>query len=557
MYLYNENKCIKIKFMRINNILDERKIIKEYQEGLSLPDLAFKYSIGKLRLQEILKRHNIPIRKRGGQKKNFNFILDDWSIEKYPLEEGYHYIAKAKDSNFVTNDYMNNGGHLTSYIKKELGITIPTLYDRRKYYMQTGDYWWEQYFDIIKEKDKPVKKCPYCDWSTEDIDNKSGAFLVHLEKEHNISKIEYLKKHPEDKEYFTLSNKVADRQFSLNEDEYVTCAICGKKLARIDWRHLKKHNITKEEYIAKYGNNIVSKKLHNRLSEITKEMNMSLEFNRESRAEREIKEYVQSLGYETIKDRKILDGKEIDIYVPEKNIGIEYNGVVFHGEKFNKDKKYHVNKTNMSSYKGVNLIQIFEDEYLYRRESVLREIRNIFGVTTILPFNKNDYYWKSDFIKYEIIDEYTAKEFIEHNSILEFSHKTLNLALKNKDNKLVAVLSLSKGRKIKNTWFLKAFVCTEGVDSIEIGKQFFKSFCYYENPIIVETEIDLRWKYNSKELISMGFIQNGIENPRCKYSNGTVGRCYRFKKNERIKGIVYDKVWDCGYIKYIWKKPEE
>ena len=67
----------------------------------------------------------------------------------------------------------------------------------------------------------------------------------------------------------------------------------------------------------------------------------------------------------------------------------------------------------------------------------------------------------------------------------------------------MAVLSLSKGRKIKNTWFLKAFVCTEGVDSIEIGKQFFKSFCYYENPIIVKTEIDLRWKHNSKELISI------------------------------------------------------
>ena len=539
-------------------MLDKNKVLEDYKNGMGIDSLCKIYHVGKEKIRNIIYNSDVKRMPKGRQSLNkTNWKITDYKIEKYPHDNGYHYIAKAKDSNFTTTDYMNTGGYLTSYIKKELGITIPTLYDRRKYYMQTGDYWWEQYFDIIKEKDKPIKKCPYCDWTTEDVDNRSGAFEVHLKREHNIDKINYLKEHPEDKEYFSLINKTLERQFSLDEDEYVTCAICGMKLARIDWKHLNKHHISKEEYITKYGNNLVSKNLHNRLSENAKETNMTLDFNNESRAEREIKEYVQSLGYETIKDRKILEGKEIDIYVPERNIGIEYNGVIFHGEKFHKDKKYHVNKTNMSSYKGVNLIQIFEDEYLYRRESVLREIRNIFNTTTILPFDKNDYYWKGDFIRYEVIDEYTAKDFIEFNSILEFSHKTLNLGLKNKNNDLVSILSLSKGRKVKNSWFLKAYVCIEGIDSIELGKEFFKAFCYYEKPISVEAEIDLRWKYDSKELTSMGFIQNGIENPRCRYSNGSIDRCYRFKKDERIEGINYDKVWDCGYIKYIWKKPEE
>lgn len=35
---------------------------------------------------------------------------------------------------------MNKAGKLTSYIES-LGIDVPSLYERRKYYMIHGDYW--------------------------------------------------------------------------------------------------------------------------------------------------------------------------------------------------------------------------------------------------------------------------------------------------------------------------------------------------------------------------------------------------------------------------------
>ena len=38
--------------------------------------------------------------------------------------------------------------------------------------------------------------------------------------------------------------------------------------------------------------------------------------------------------------------KEIDIFIPSKNIGIEYNGLRWHSDEFNKDKNYHRNKTD-------------------------------------------------------------------------------------------------------------------------------------------------------------------------------------------------------------------
>jgi hypothetical protein len=28
-------------------------------------------------------------------------------------------------------------------------------------------------------------------------------------------------------------------------------------------------------------------------------------------------------------------------------------------------------------------------------------------------------------------------------------------------------------------------------------------------------------------------------------------------ETEMVKKLGYDRIWDCGLIKYIWKKPEE
>jgi len=43
-------------------------------------------------------------------------------------------------------------------------------------------------------------------------------------------------------------------------------------------------------------------------------------------------------------NKKILKGSEIDIYIPEKHIAIEFNGIYWHSDLF-KDKNYHLNKT--------------------------------------------------------------------------------------------------------------------------------------------------------------------------------------------------------------------
>ena len=356
--------------------INENDIVIDYTNNIGIVDICNKYHIGKLRVKDILKRNNITIRKGGNTPIKRNFAVSDWRIEKYPDEEGYYYVAIFREDGAEFKDVKNKGGYLSEYIRKKKGIDTPTLYERRIYYQETGNYWFEQWFDIVKRKNPEYKKCPYCDWTTIDIENKSGAFEVHLREKHNKTKEEYLKEYPDDLTYFSLANKTKNLQFSSNRNEYIKCKICSKKLRRIDWRHLGKHNITLEEYKEKYDNKTISKEFHSILSEKMIKTNMNMKPTFFSKPELEIMYFIKSYGLDCYKDRKILKGKELDIYVPSKRVAIEYNGNFYHCEYGGgKGPKHHLEKTLMCKENDVKLIQIFEDEYMERKEVVFNKIK--------------------------------------------------------------------------------------------------------------------------------------------------------------------------------------
>ena len=81
----------------------------------------------------------------------------------------------------------------------------------------------------------------------------------------------------------------------------------------------------------------------------------------DSSAQRGIYNAVKTLRLKAkYNDRKILAGKEIDILIPDLNLGIEYNGVYWHSEKWLtrvRDAKWHmVEKQQLATGKGVELV---------------------------------------------------------------------------------------------------------------------------------------------------------------------------------------------------------
>lgn len=95
-----------------------------------------------------------------------------------------------------------------------------------------------------------------------------------------------------------------------------------------------------------------------------------------SKAEDTVREYIEALGYEVqSSNRKILKGKEIDIFIPSLNLGVEFNGVYWHSEGGGKkDTQYHYNKWEKCTSLGVELIQIWEDDWIGNPELVLKTL---------------------------------------------------------------------------------------------------------------------------------------------------------------------------------------
>ena len=76
-------------------------------------------------------------------------------------------------------------------------------------------------------------------------------------------------------------------------------------------------------------------------------------------------------------DRKTLKGKELDIFVPEFNLAIEYNGVYWHSSNSTEnDEKYaqkHIFKTDRCQELGIDLLHINEFDNVDIWKNIIRE----------------------------------------------------------------------------------------------------------------------------------------------------------------------------------------
>lgn len=100
-----------------------------------------------------------------------------------------------------------------------------------------------------------------------------------------------------------------------------------------------------------------------------------------SNLEKEIHDFVCSLTNEKIYKRYLGSWGEIDIYVPNKNLGIEVNGLYWHSEAILDDKLYHQKKSDKTAEKGIKLVQIYEDDWRTKREIVESIIRHRLGLS--------------------------------------------------------------------------------------------------------------------------------------------------------------------------------
>lgn len=158
-----------------------------------------------------------------------------------------------------------------------------------------------------------------------------------------------------------------------------------------------------------------------------------------SLGEEQIYQYVAGIiGADKIlrNKRKIIPNhSELDIYIPEKHLAIEFDSLKFHHSQV-KDKNYHVRKTLECLKQGIQLLHVFGDEWFYRQNIVKSIIANRLGIyqQTIRGEDCE--------IRELTISEYYA--FLEINDLrgYQFAGKRLGMI---HDGKLVACIGVEDG----------------------------------------------------------------------------------------------------------------
>ncbi|MCK9416597.1 hypothetical protein M0Q97_08080 [Candidatus Dojkabacteria bacterium] len=204
-----------------------------------------------------------------------------------------------------------------------------------------------------------------------------------------------------------------------------------------------------------------------------------------------LQDFIKSLNIDYVfQDRKILNGQELDIFIPSKKVAIEFNGLYWHSE-LKKDKKYHLQKTIECEKQNIQLIHIFEDEWISKQDIVKSRLLNILGKT------ENIIYARKCEIKE--IDRLRADIFLETNHIQGFINSRYYYGLFYQEQ-LVSVMTFGKLRKnlgqrqIEEDSFELLRFCNKLNTSVVGGaSKLFKFFINNVKPKKVKTYADRRW----------------------------------------------------------------
>ena len=126
---------------------------------------------------------------------------------------------------------------------------------------------------------------------------------------------------------------------------------------------------------------------------LCKECHIKLTSSLTSKYEDEIANIVSTFynGACVRNDRSVLNGKELDLYYPDKKIAIEFNGAYWHSTELKPDD-YHYNKYIACKQRGISLVSIFENTWLSRKNEIIDYLRDLFyGIDNALSFTKEGY----------------------------------------------------------------------------------------------------------------------------------------------------------------------
>lgn len=264
--------------------------------------------------------------------------------------------------------------------------------------------------------------------------------------------------------------------------------------------------------------------------------------------EQKVCNFLESKNINFKRNQKILkkDGYplEIDIYLPDYNIGIEIDGLYWHCE-LNKEKYSNKEKHELAESQEIKLISFFEDEINFKFDLVCSIIANKLNITEN-KINARD----CEVIKVSFKE---TRDFCNDNHLMGFRSSFLNIGLK-KDGKLVQLITFGKNKKygvelvrfctVKNASVVGGFSKLMSHSQVELKKLGYNSIMSYADKRIS----------NGQVYIKNGFKLDGITPPDMFWTDKEIRLSRRAswgKKDDQMRSEGYYKIFGTGHYRFI------
>ncbi|MFW6243118.1 MAG: DUF7487 domain-containing protein [bacterium] len=262
--------------------------------------------------------------------------------------------------------------------------------------------------------------------------------------------------------------------------------------------------------------------------------------------------------------RNIIKPYELDIYLPDLKLAFEFNGLYWHNE-LNKPDNYHKIKSDMCDERGIQLIHIYEDDWLYKKDILKSMILNKIGLT------KNKIFARKCEIK-EISDNKLVRNFLNKNHIQGFIGSSIKIGLYYK-GELISLMTFGKKRtplnsKSSNNEYEMLRFCNKLNTNVVGGaSKLFKYFIKTHKPNEIVSYADRSYS-NGNLYKQLGFKLIHISKPNYNYIiNNIKKHRFGFRKdilikqgfdsNKSEKEIMLERrihrIYNSGNYKFLYK----
>lgn len=278
-----------------------------------------------------------------------------------------------------------------------------------------------------------------------------------------------------------------------------------------------------------------------------------------STGEQEVADYVVSLGVSiNHNDRTVIPPLELDVFIPEYSLAIEYCGVYWHSEQNGKGRTYHKTKFDRCKQQGIQLLTIFEDEWKASQTIVKRKIASLLHKT-----NEKTIFARKTTIA--TIPKRKSQSFFDGYHIQGSGPGSVCYGLMH-ENELVACMSFSRNGP--------SYYLTRYATKYSVPGGFSKLLKYFTDNnewVDIVSFADQRWS-DGKLYYTTGWQLDAVLPADYSYSADGITRTHKFNYRrkklptllqhfdpllsewENCKANNILRIWDCGKKRFVYSK---